>query len=395
MSKLKILIVEAISSGYIKYENSSILSEGLAMLTSIANDMSKAGHNVSIVLEKRLINQKLRIKASRIFKVDNLKNSLLKAFSRIHDFTYIIAPESGNLLLNMVKSLDGFHINSKPEVIELMSNKAKMLTELNKKGFKIPETLKNSFENSSVKEIGFPLIIKPCLSAGCEGLRVVNSISEFNKTFKKLHKAYGQLIVQKLIKGIPASISLITDGFKTKPLALNKQFIRLDKAEYIGGYTPLNHELKQKAFAIAKKLIKNFKGLRGYIGIDIVLSKNEVYVIEVNPRLTVSYAGLSKVSKINLAKPILDSCLKELPNFNLSFNELCYFRKALFKKCFTNKFMDSINGFNEVLVPPISLNNSNKGYGFITTISKNFLKARKLYLKLIDKIMKKTGCQIV
>ncbi|MEM3522891.1 MAG: ATP-grasp domain-containing protein, partial [Candidatus Bathyarchaeia archaeon] len=286
-------------------------------------------------------------------------------------------------------------INSKPEAIKLVSDKARMLLELSQKGFKVPETL-NPFEISLIKEMGFPLIIKPCFSAGCEGLKIVKNMNEFHKAFKKLHKAYNQLIVQKLVKGIPASVSLITDGFNVKHLSLNKQFIELNKPEYLGGYTPLNHKLKQKAFNIAERIVKNFKGLKGYIGIDVILSKNEVYIVEINPRLTVSYVGLSKVSRINLAKPIVESCLKSLPNFNISFNGLCYFHKALFKKCFTKNFIESINSFNEVLIPPIKLkNSSNEGYGFITTISKSFLNAKKVYLKLIDRIMKETGCKIV
>ena len=33
-------------------------------------------------------------------------------------------------------------------------------------------------------------------------------------------------------------------------------------------------------------------GLKGYVGIDMVLSDDECYVIEINPRLTTSYLGL-------------------------------------------------------------------------------------------------------
>ncbi|MEM2897206.1 MAG: ATP-grasp domain-containing protein [Candidatus Bathyarchaeia archaeon] len=395
MQRLKILIVEAISSGYTKHGDASILSEGLAMLVSITNDMLKAGYDVSIVLEKKLMNSTLRLKASRIFKVGTLKDSSLKAFAKNHDFVYIIAPESENLLSKMVESLDSFHINSKPKTIRLMSDKARMLSELSKRGFRVPETLKSPFEDSSIEDLGFPLIIKPCFGAGCEGLKIVKDTGEFHKVFKSLNKVYGSLIAQKLIKGIPASVSVMTDGSRVKPLALNKQFIKFDNPSYFGGYTPLNHALKQKAFDMIKKLVENFKGLKGYVGIDIVFSKNEVYIIEVNPRLTVSYVGLSKVSKINLARLMVDSCLKSLPDFNPSFDGSCYFRKTIFKKCFTKKFMSFIKGFDEILVPPIPLNDSNEGYGFITTISKSFFEARKLYLRLIDKITKETGCQVV
>jgi len=49
--------------------------------------------------------------------------------------------------------------------------------------------------------------------------------------------------------------------------------------------------------------IDSVSGLRGYVGVDLVLGLHagEDRVIELNPRLTTSYLGLRRKAKVNLA----------------------------------------------------------------------------------------------
>ena len=54
---------------------------------------------------------------------------------------------------------------------------------------------------------------------------------------------------------------------------------------------------------------ESFEGLKGYVGVDLVLSDERVFVIEVNSRLTTSYIGLRNVSKINLAEAVTRAIL--------------------------------------------------------------------------------------
>ena len=39
-------------------------------------------------------------------------------------------------------------------------------------------------------------------------------------------------------------------------------------------------------------MVESFSGLRGYVGVDVVLGQDKLYVVDVNPRLTTSYVGL-------------------------------------------------------------------------------------------------------
>lgn len=372
---LKILVFEAASAGLFKADL-SILSEGLTMLSALTKDLIKAGCEASVVLNKSL-SSCFNVK-TKVFKVESLKLSFLRRLAEEHDFTYVIAPETSNMLLKTLKELDGFHLNSKPEAVKQASNKKTLTTVLEKQNLKTPKV----FAQENFNDLSFPLIVKPCLSAGCEGLKIVKNLKELKKALKLFKN---EVIIQEFVKGVPASVSLVSNGFKAESLALNRQFIRLDKPEYLGGFTPLNHKLKLQALKAAEKTVEAFKGLKGYIGVDLILSGKEVYITEVNPRLTVSYAGLSKASKVNLAKFILTSSLGKITQPTLSFKNACLFRKTLFKNL-TKKFIMKTACLKEFLTPLIS--RFNKGYSFIAVMGNNIFEAERKYFTLIKGLSK-------
>jgi predicted ATP-grasp superfamily ATP-dependent carboligase len=54
-------------------------------------------------------------------------------------------------------------------------------------------------------------------------------------------------------------------------------------------------------------------GLRGYVGVDLVLSDTDAVLIEINPRLTTAYVGLRRALEQNVAALIVDACAGSLP----------------------------------------------------------------------------------
>ena len=55
---------------------------------------------------------------------------------------------------------------------------------------------------------------------------------------------------------------------------------------------------------LARRAVEALAGLRGYVGVDVVLGDND-QVIEINPRLTTSYVGLRALAETNLAEAML------------------------------------------------------------------------------------------
>ena len=51
--------------------------------------------------------------------------------------------------------------------------------------------------------------------------------------------------------------------------------------------------------------------MRGYVGVDLILTQDEALLIEINPRLTTSYIGLRQVIDFNLAEAIWDARFRD------------------------------------------------------------------------------------
>jgi predicted ATP-grasp superfamily ATP-dependent carboligase len=65
--------------------------------------------------------------------------------------------------------------------------------------------------------------------------------------------------------------------------------------------SPLGREVETIALQVARAL----PGLRGFVGFDLVAAPQGPVVIEVNPRLTCAYVGLSQRLGRNLARDVL------------------------------------------------------------------------------------------
>jgi len=66
----------------------------------------------------------------------------------------------------------------------------------------------------------------------------------------------------------------------------------------------ISREIEVLANTIASAL----PGLKAYVGVDLIETENTCFVVDVNPRLTSSYVGLSQCLIDNPAHIILQSC---------------------------------------------------------------------------------------
>jgi hypothetical protein len=98
------------------------------------------------------------------------------------------------------------------------------------------------------------------------------------------------------------------------PITLNQQLIILgspnSSSSYNGGIVPLHHSLERRAMETARKAVESVNGLVGYVGVDMVLTRRGPLIMEINPRLTTSYVGLTKVVNFNPAQAIIDAVVE-------------------------------------------------------------------------------------
>jgi hypothetical protein len=121
--------------------------------------------------------------------------------------------------------------------------------------------------------------------------------------------------MQRYVRGVAASVSLLADGHRAVPLAVNAQRVTAGPAfVYRGGSTPLEHPIAAAAADAATRACAAIPGLRGYVGVDLVLTEAGPLVIEVNPRLTLAYLGIRAVLEENVAALALAACDGRLPS---------------------------------------------------------------------------------
>jgi predicted ATP-grasp superfamily ATP-dependent carboligase len=236
-----------------------------------------------------------------------------------------------------------------------------------------------------VSELGFPLIFKPIDGVGCQGLSIVKNEHQIKEALGKLMEESldRYFLAQKFINGTASSVSLISTGKKASPLTLNEQIVTLSppnsNSAYTGGTVPFHHPLLEEALETAQKTVELFKGLRGYVGVDMVLTNDESVVMEVNPRLTTSYIGLRKVVNFNVAQAIVNAVLKhELPE-NVQSSGYAFFSKVTVPVA-PSKILHKICESEEIISPPLSIEGDETAYALLIAHSAKLKSAKtKLY----------------
>jgi hypothetical protein len=157
------------------------------------------------------------------------------------------------------------------------------------------------------------LIIKPLVGVDCEDIVIIEDIKDLSYDLENIFPPGSRVIVQEYVEGTDISVSLISDGHKAIPISLNKQFVELknDKGTYLGGKLPYESKYKEEAFEIATKAVETIDGLKGFVGVDLLINADEkdiysVYLLEINSRFTTPYVGLKRIANINIGKSIVD-----------------------------------------------------------------------------------------
>ena len=157
------------------------------------------------------------------------------------------------------------------------------------------------------------LIIKPLMGVDCEDIVIIEKIEDLTLDLDKIFKPGSRVIVQEYVEGTDVSVSLLSDGKKAIPISLNEQFVELkdDKGMYFGGKLPFESKYKQEAFEIATKAVESIDGLKGFVGVDLLINADEkdiysVYLLEINSRFTTPYVGLKEIANFNIGKTIIE-----------------------------------------------------------------------------------------
>ena len=277
-------------------------------------------HQIVITVDPRF-----PVRAPRGVEVVTLSPGNAPLFDRLiasADAVWLVAPETGGCLERLaakVEEMGTTLLGSGAAAIRRASDKAGLPRRLARHGVLHPKTrvLRPGADwGMAARRVGYPVVVKPTRGAGCCGVCLARDARELRRAVGMAGRANGKgpLLLQSYVPGVAASVSLLADGRRAVALTVNAQWVRASRPfAYRGGTTPLDHPLAGRAVEAALRACRALPGLRGWVGVDVVLTDSEAVVIEVNPRLTTSYLGVRAALEENVAALALAACAGALP----------------------------------------------------------------------------------
>ena len=305
-----------------------IISEAEELIFALLDDLKE--YNVDLVINESYENAVKEYANVNPILIDENIIDWLERNASDFDNAIFIAAENNNNLFNITKILEDngvrtytssseacFKSSDKYETYESLPNTVpqprSFRFKIDAKGY-WKRAIENLHEKWQAEDPLTPLklIIKPLMGVDCEDIVIIENIEDLTLDLDKIFTPGSRIIVQEYVDGVDISVSLLSDGKKAIPISLNQQFVELknDKGTYLGGKIPYESKYKDEAFEIAKNAVEAIDGLKGFVGVDLLINNDEkdiysVYLLEINSRFTTPYVGLKQISNINIGDTII------------------------------------------------------------------------------------------
>jgi predicted ATP-grasp superfamily ATP-dependent carboligase len=295
---------------------SALIVEGRVMRDALVSDLQELdGVDVSFASSRfeTVASSRVHCRAAQ----GESMTAFVARVAREHDYAWIIAPECDGLLLHLYDAVGAARwLGCSKESIRVASSKSATAACLTAHGIATTPAVEPG------QLTGQPdgrWVVKPDDGAGGLDTFVFDNFADACAEYDARAAAARNPVLQAWVDGEPLSLSLICHGECVELVSINRQQISLSEGDAAGqqphivefdGVTvnqiDLGGDQGCMLGALAQRVTQALPGLRGFVGIDVVWhpSRGPV-VIEINPRLTVAYAGLSEALGGNLAHLLL------------------------------------------------------------------------------------------
>ncbi len=404
----RVLIVDYIVGGGFAEEDLpvSILAEGYSILRSCIEQFAQLGFKISTLIDHRLM-EHIRISPIHEFKSVSSHEDFvtgIKDFSDQVDYALTLAPESKGILKDLSSILinsQATFLGSNPDSIEQAGDKLKTMELAKTLDLNVPVTIAPSYNDSiekimfDVDVLGYPLIVKPIDGVGCQGLTKVTNPQDLSFGLQAAHAvtSMDNCIVQEFIEGTPISTSLLVNGENVVPISINHQNLRIDSKKkignYLGGEVPyLIPEFHDEVIETSVKLVEQMD-LNGFVGVDLIVGDEGVFVIEVNPRVTVPFIAINELSNKNMANELLEIVEKGKTSGEIKLNGFATFSKIMVPTTY-NKIprFERVAIIDGVLSPPFPVGNNSHSYALLMGLGSTIDMARKNFRNIKNEVLK-------
>ena len=235
--------------------------------------------------------------------------AFVRRVSARHDLAWIVAPESGGVLVAMHAAVGAARwVGCSAAAIRTAASKQATLAALAKYGVTTPLDFTATAEAGALR-----WIVKPDDGAGAVATQLHTTHAAAHADQQQRAAAGQGATLEPFVPGEALSIALLAGPGFVQPLAFNAQQIEIDAAgqlSFLGvRINTIDRARDPRAVrlhTLALDVKRALPGLRGFVGIDLVWHAGRgPVVIEVNPRLTCAYVGLSAALGRNIAEEAL------------------------------------------------------------------------------------------
>lgn len=218
------------------------------------------------------------------------------------DAVWPVAPETGGILERLCRDVDlagKTLLNSPSAAVRLAAGKWATARRLAQHGIPVADTV----PLTEWKPIpNRPFVIKPDDGVGCEGARIVRDPARFDPPHDTEN-----WVAQGLLDGDSLSLSVLFADGGARLLSVNRQRITQRGDCFVLEGVTVNAIADADGHwqAFADAIARAVPELWGYAGVDLILTAQGPVVLEINPRLTTSYAGLRRAGRGNPAAQVL------------------------------------------------------------------------------------------
>lgn len=226
------------------------------------------------------------------------------------DWTLVVAPETDRILetrVALVRRAGGKVASPDDAFITLAADKQRTVLSLAAAGVGVPAGCLLPGDARLADAFRRPAVAKALAGCGGDGLTVVPSGGD-------LPPAPIPRRVEAFVPGIPVGVSCLCGPKETVVLPpVRQRFSPGPNPRYLGGDLHLEAGMAGRATALAGRSIRGLAapGRRplGWVGVDMILGSRDDgaddRVLEINPRLTTSFVGLSALGGASLLRALL------------------------------------------------------------------------------------------